>query len=195
MPNFKETHDAEQEEIRRDQRRIHDKEMLYLMYQRRRDIIPCDANSSIILTYFNGVTLDQEKLDEALQHDELLNQLARHQTDQDLRDRLIEEIEELVQGSPQARQHVIASLKYKSSEEIAEQRDELKRRQAIREILKDELKVMARGVQSSQFIEIPALYRSRSMLLALANDNVAEFRSLVKRFGEVQINKILAGKN
>lgn len=193
---YKEQHDLDQKTIQQDARRIADKEQLYLMYQRRRDLIPCEANSALVLAYFNGVQLKQAKLDEALSNPELLNQLARHETDEALRAQLIREISSLVQGSPQAVDHVVASLKYKTTSEISEQRDELKRRQAIREIPTDELKVMARGPEVSRFQEVPMPYKnSRSCLLDLANTNVAEFRSLVKRCGEVAINKILAGKD
>ena len=72
---------------------------------------------------------------------------------------------------------------------------ELKRKVEIRELTKEELRKMSRGVEASRFQPVPAIYQTRSMLLDLANTNVAEFRSLVKRCGEQQINKILAGKN
>ena len=195
--NFKEQHDLEQAQIQKDAAQLRDKEQLYNLYVRRRDLIACDAASAVILSYFNGVPLTQDKLDEALQNPELLKQLPRHQTDQDLRANLIQEIENLLQGSsPQSIQHTVANLRYLTTAEVAEKRDELKRRQAVRELPKDELKVMARGVEASRFMEVPMPYRnSRAALIDLANTDVAGFRSLVTRCGEQNINRILAGKN
>ena len=194
---YKEQHDLEQAQIQKDAAQLRDKEQLYNLYVRRRDLVACDAASAVILSYFNGVPLTQDKLDEALQNPELLKQLPRHQTDADLRANLIQEIENLLQGSPQSIQHTVANLRYLTIAEVAEKRDELKRRQAVRELPKDELKVMARGVEASRFQPVPAIYQTRSMLLDLVNspNGIAEFKSLVKRCGEVAINKVLANKN
>jgi hypothetical protein len=71
-----------------------------------------------------------------------------------------------------------------SAEELKKQADEeFKAQQA------------AHGIRSSRWLPVPLIYQTRSMLLSLASENTAEFRQLVRRCGEQQINAILAKRD
>lgn len=55
-----------------------------------------------------------------------------------------------------------------------------------------ELRTIAKGEPQSQWKPIPQIYRNKSMLISLANENISEFRRLVARCGRAQVDAILA---
>jgi hypothetical protein len=58
--------------------------------------------------------------------------------------------------------------------------------------LKQEVRDNAAAVHGTPgYMPVPELYKTRSMLISLANENVSEFRSLVRRCGQAAIDAIL----
>ena len=179
-------------ELRDEEQRAEDSRQLYEFFKRHRDVVACDANRSVLLSYFGEDPLTEQALEDSLQHPKLRERLA-FVTESVDREMLEQSIIELLRpaGSDNAITGMQASFKWKSNEELHQIFEELQRKQQMRARSTQELREMVRrplpGMQ-----EVPVLYRSRNMLIALANENPSEFRSLMKRCGTEALNRILA---
>ena len=186
--------------------------------QQRRDIVDCVANRQVILDYMAGTEIRAAShLEEIYQrHDELRKSLV-HQTEDEERSRLQEQITALLRPamSPTGLAGEVKLMRFKSLAELRsklanlERRGELQARTAAqvwREALEEagcsvsnlpagweqmtpaELRNRATVAQPSRFQPVPAIWRTKSMMQTLS---AKELRALIKTCGLEQINQIL----
>jgi hypothetical protein len=189
--NYAEQHAAHEAELERQTQSVNDKEQIYLLYCRRRDIVACEANSKLILNYFNGDPIENAAmLDDAIEHPALKARLAFQTPEQD-RSKLEASITALLVGSPDAIQHERAKFKYKTVEELSEWHDRLKSRKEMQQKSPAELRQIIKPTVTAP--RLPADY-SRDTLLALAKSKISEFRALTKKYGNDAVNRRLNGE-
>jgi hypothetical protein len=165
----------------------------FLLRHESEGLIVCDANRSIVNQYFHGDDITEEALEDSWDnHPNFKKSLAQRESDTDVRANLAKEIYTLAPGSPESKNHVVSQLRYKTIEEIIVQRDELGRRKALKDLPKDELRVLARTPLQAQFKPIEPLYQSREAILSASP---AEIRRLLRVSGIDAVNAVLATKS
>jgi len=152
----------------------------------------CQAADRIVRDFFGGDPIDVESLEYSYLHG--LKERLPLQSEETERDRLIKYILEHTRMSAELRAHEEARLssKHTATESLRVKAEEIQRRTEISKLPKEQIRELARGTQRSQYLPLPALYRTREMLLSASAD---ELRSLLKRCGSKQINQILNRKD
>jgi hypothetical protein len=155
-------------------------------------LIVCDANRSIVHQYFHGDDITEEALEDSWDtHPNFKKSLAQRESDADVRANLAKEIYTLAPGSPESKNHVVSQLKYKLTEEIIAQRDELRRRKALKDLPKDTLRELARTPLQAEFRPVEPLYQSKERILSASP---SEIRRLIRVSGLDAINEVLSRK-
>jgi hypothetical protein len=169
-------------------------EIAHFLHRHEQDgVIFCDANRSIIYQYFHGGDISESELEDAyLSHPAFSKSLAKRETETEVRANLAKEIHTLAPGSTESKDHVVAQLKYKTVEEIIIQRDELKRRKALKDLPKEELRELTRMPLQAQFKPIEPLYQNAEMI---RKASPSEIRRLIRVSGITAINEILSKKS
>src|ERR1700694_2670062 len=168
---YKETHDAEKAEIRVRQEELRIIEVFYNFVKAHPEIVSCEANRAILRHYFAGSEKDISAgtLEEALGHPALRARLA-FQTPYKERLKLVDYIMSNRQMQPDTAKHERSRFmneKLTAIETVRDVADNIKRKRELESKTVPELKSIVKGEPQSQWKPIPALYRSKNMLLSL----------------------------
>jgi hypothetical protein len=187
VKTYQAEHARQLEELQQLNREAREAGELLNFYRRHRELIPCKANSQIILEYLNGDEPNQAVLEEALGHPQLHGRLARQTTQED-REKIETEILALMSGgtSPDGIEHEKANFKYKSTEELRNKLETLQARKALRQKTPAELRAIIRPATTPPTLP---LEWTRESLLAASPDKL---RHLIKLYGIEPINAVLA---
>jgi len=193
MQNFKTEMALRKEIEREEQQEDADNGALHIFFSVHREFVDCLAARKAIKTYFADSPLTVQNLEDAVAVDSSLSRMLPRQTETDDRQALEQAIVALLKGgnSPSSLDHEIRKFPYKEIHELVEWRDKLVRIKQAREASPEELRQIIKATAPSQFKPVPEIYQNRSMLISLANENVNEFKALVRKCGQAQINAIL----
>jgi hypothetical protein len=164
---------------------------LYRFFQKHRDIKPIDANMSILKSYFGDRTHDltSATLELAIQNPEVSRQLAKYDSDEDLRYTLTRKIRDLLTGSPQSIEHTINSLHYQNTAALQTKLDELKRRQVARAQTPAELRAQLQDTNTGVPV-LPAEY-TKSVIIKM---EPAALRKLTQVYSLSAVNARIQGR-
>jgi hypothetical protein len=164
--------------------------LLKYFYEDHPIVRACQANDNLIVEWLGGPDLvTKEHLEIAWnEHPKFKNRLARYHSDEDLRDDLLKQIHNMVQGSPEARQHVVTQAKFKPTADLIIQRDGLARKIKMQNLSKEELREIVKGDEPGQWEPLPEQYRSRKALVSASPELL---RRLIRTSGVDEINKYL----
>ena len=193
MRYFKEEMDTRRAVEREELLEQQNEGVFHLFFSSRREFLDCMAARKAILNYFEGSPLTVQNLEDAVAVDMSLYKMLPRQTEAQDREKLEQAIKELLAGggSKSAVEHEVRKFPYKTVLELVAWRDKLVRIKQARESSPEELRQIIKATAPSQWKPVPEIYQNRSMLISLANENVNEFKTLVRKCGQAQINAIL----
>jgi hypothetical protein len=164
-------------------------------FDQNRNIVRCEANEKLLRLFFGEDTenISLQTLNDALAHTSVNQQLARQRESVE-RENLVRYILGHRSMSPETATHERARLLNERLTHIDTVRtiaDNIRRKRELAALSADELKVVARGPANHGFMEVPVMYRSKIMLLDLANTDLPAFKRLVQRCGKAAIDVLL----
>ncbi len=158
-------------------------------------VVPCQANTNGIISYFAGDSITVEAIQEAFDGHPVFRASLALQTEANSRSRLEKEIRALLTGnsSPGAVEEQLKSIRFRTTEDLRDWRDRLIATKAARSKSAAELRAEIQAARPKPELDLPEDI-SKEQILHLWD--AATFRSWAKRLGSFEpINRRINQKD
>lgn len=187
MSTYRSDREALEARAEKERQAAADAQALYQFFQKHRELLSCEANYSILRSYFNGEPMSLEALEEAILNPALSGQLA-FTTEERTKSKLVEKIMALYVGSSAAKEAFAKKLKYDDIETLEGKLAEIESRRDLQQKNASELRQIIRdNAPTPEQSELPAEW-TRARILSLDGPGI---RKLIDRWTAAAVTRRL----